>query len=83
MLNQCLQPLVDSSIIDMRATDAGTYYLRVYDPKGAVTADKPFTIEIDAPKQGYVHPKTDRDVIHGGDGETTPFATASGSRDVA
>ena len=55
--------------LDIRAIEAGTYYLRVYDPTGTATADVPFVIEVDAPIQGYTHPSTDRDRIHGGDGD--------------
>ncbi len=58
-----------SPTLDIRAIEAGTYYLRVYDPTGASTQDVPFVIEVDAPIQGYTHPETDRDRIHGGDGD--------------
>ncbi|MCC6474223.1 MAG: hypothetical protein IT514_10805, partial [Burkholderiales bacterium] len=58
-----------SSTLDIRAIESGSYYLRVYDPSGESTQDVPFRIEIDAPKQGYSHPVTDRDRIHGGDGD--------------
>ena len=60
---------VGKSTIDIRAIEAGTYYLRVYDPSGSTTSDVPFQIEVDAPIRGYSHPNTDRDTIHGGDGD--------------
>ena len=55
--------------IDLRATEAGTYYVRVYSPTGPVTQDTPFEIAVDAPIQGYTHPISDRDRISGGDGD--------------
>jgi len=57
------------SIIDLRATEAGQYFLRVYDPSGQAGGDIPFVIETRAPIQGYTHPIPDRDEIHGGDGD--------------
>ena len=57
------------SIIDMRNLDAGGFYLRVYNPDGAVTQDLDFQVAIDAPSQGWNHPEADRDNIHGGEGE--------------
>jgi ELWxxDGT repeat protein/VCBS repeat-containing protein len=58
------------SIIDLRAMEAGTYFLRVYDPlpDGAETGED-FVIAVKAPLQGDVHPQTDRDTIRGGDGD--------------
>ncbi|HNE14670.1 MAG TPA: hypothetical protein PLL39_01515, partial [Rhodocyclaceae bacterium] len=57
------------SIIDMRNLEAGGFYLRVYNPDGPVAEDLDFEIAIDAPSQGYSHPESDRDRIHGGEGE--------------
>ncbi|MFN0040815.1 MAG: LamG-like jellyroll fold domain-containing protein, partial [Burkholderiales bacterium] len=59
---------VGKSTIDIRAIEAGTYYLRVYDPAGGTT-NRSFELEFDAPIQGYVHPDLDRDRLHGGDGD--------------
>ncbi|HSB78835.1 MAG TPA: PA14 domain-containing protein, partial [Candidatus Methylomirabilis sp.] len=57
------------SIADMRMTEAGTYYLRVYNPFQATqTEPLPFQIEITAPLGGQYHALSDRDTIHGGDG---------------
>ncbi|MCY2987934.1 MAG: leucine-rich repeat domain-containing protein, partial [Planctomycetota bacterium] len=65
--------------IDLRNLDAGTYYLRVYEPDSSPhtpCADPahgvcrlPFSITIDAPAEGWVHRSPDRDVIYGGDGD--------------
>ena len=58
-----------TSIIDLRDVKAGSFYLRVYNPGGAVTQDSAFKIEVSAPKIGNSHPTTDRDRISGGDGD--------------
>jgi len=62
--------LLDSgkSVIDMRALEAGTYFLRVFDPMPG-GGDEDFVIAVKAPLQGDVHPQTDRDTIRGGDGD--------------
>ena len=60
---------VGKSTIDIRAIESGTYYLRVYDPTGSTAGDVPFQISVDAPIRGYSHPTTDRDTIHGGEGD--------------
>jgi hypothetical protein len=57
------------STIDLRTIEAGTYYLRVYNPTGASVTNLPFVLEVSAPEQGYVHPISDRDRIHGGEGD--------------
>jgi len=58
------------AIIDLRALEAGTYFLRVYDPlPGAAGTAEDFTIAVKAPLQGDAHPLTDRDTIRGGDGD--------------
>jgi hypothetical protein len=63
--------VIDShkSTIDIRAIESGKYYLHVYDPTGLSTGNVPFKIEVTSPIQGYAHPVTDRDRIHGGDGD--------------
>lgn len=58
------------SIFDLRTLEAGTFYLRVYNPFEAVQADAlPFQVEVSAPKSGFTHPGADRDFIIGDDGE--------------
>ncbi|HSB69073.1 MAG TPA: ELWxxDGT repeat protein [Candidatus Methylomirabilis sp.] len=57
------------SIADLRMTEAGTYYLRVYNPFQATqTEPLPFQIEITAPLGGQYHALSDHDTVHGGDG---------------
>jgi hypothetical protein len=59
-------------VIDMRGLEAGTYYLRVFDPSaepGAASELSQFEVAISAPIMGWFHPETDRDEIHGGDGD--------------
>ena len=60
------------SLVDLRHFDAGTYFLRVYNPAAAPQErDLPFTLEFAAPAEGETRPtygEPDRDVIHGGDG---------------
>jgi ELWxxDGT repeat protein len=57
------------SIADLRETEAGTFYLRVYNPFAATqTTPLDFQIEITAPLAGQYHALTDHDTIHGGDG---------------
>lgn len=60
--------------LDLRNQKAGTYYLRVFNPDALDAAQSQttplnFTIQIDAPIQGYAHPALDNDVIEGGGGE--------------
>ena len=57
------------SIIDMRNLKAGGYYLHVHRPEGAPNTKVDFAIAIDPPARPWTHPLTDRDRIHGGDGE--------------
>src|SRR6185295_14972780 len=57
------------STIDLRTIESGTYYLRVYNPTGESLTNLPFTLEVAAPEQGYVHPIPDRDLIRGGEGD--------------
>ena len=57
------------SIVDLRAFDAGTYYLRVYDPAGPAEVAIPFALEINPPEAGATHTASDRDELHGGDGD--------------
>ncbi|MEM7475748.1 MAG: PKD domain-containing protein [Planctomycetota bacterium] len=55
--------------VDLRAVEAGTYYLRVFEKAGAAAS---FAIEVNAPIRGQTHESStlpDRDVIHGGDGD--------------
>ena len=60
---------LEESLSDLRALDAGTYYLRVYNPFAASqTAPLPFTLEASVPIPGYSHPLSDFDEIHGDDG---------------
>jgi hypothetical protein len=59
------------SIVDMRAFGAGTYYVRIHSPLGAVGAPLPFSIEIAPPAAGDNHASTDRDDVRGGDGDDT------------
>src|SRR5207247_1356122 len=48
------------STIDLRAVEAGSFYLRVYTPTATpVVEDLPFAIAVDAPIQGYSHPIPD------------------------
>jgi ELWxxDGT repeat protein len=59
-------------VIDMRGLEAGTYYLRVFDPSveaGTGSELSQFKVAISAPIMGWFHPETDRDEIHGGDGD--------------
>ena len=59
----------DMGAIDMRRLEAGTYYLRVFNPDRAdQVGDVSFGIQVMAPKQGQAHPATDMDLIRGGDG---------------
>ncbi|MCA9125996.1 MAG: DNRLRE domain-containing protein, partial [Planctomycetales bacterium] len=56
---------------DLRASEAGTYYLRVY-RDNAGPMPETFSIEFAAPIRGQTHESTthpDRDVIDGGDGD--------------
>jgi hypothetical protein len=55
------------AIIDMRALEAGTYFMRVFDPVAGGAPE--FDISVRAPLLGSAHPQTDRDVIRGGDGD--------------
>ncbi|NQU19676.1 MAG: VCBS repeat-containing protein [Candidatus Nealsonbacteria bacterium] len=60
------------SVFDIRGLAAGTYYLRVFDPgaePGAPSGTASFEVAIGAPIMGSFHPVTDRDEIHGGDGD--------------
>jgi len=56
------------SLIDLRTLEAGTYFLRVYDPEAGGDGQA-FAVSVKAPLQGDVHPQTDRDTIRGGDGD--------------
>jgi len=59
--------------ISMRALQAGTYFLKVYNPEGAEQEETlPFEINIRAPIAGNTHASDgspDRDSIYGGEGE--------------
>ena len=60
------------SIIDTRALEAGTYFVRVFDPAPpGRTTPFPFTLKIDPPLPGFSHPALDRDEIRGGTGNDT------------
>jgi len=60
----------DFSALDLRELDAGTYYLRVFNPHvDEQVGDLPFAIEVKAPLQGKAHPLTDLDRLRGGEGE--------------
>ncbi len=59
------------SILSMRALQAGTYFLKVYNPDPTQSGDLPFEISIRAPIAGVTHEsdtQPDRDVIDGGEG---------------
>ncbi|PYX69808.1 MAG: hypothetical protein DMG78_20985, partial [Acidobacteria bacterium] len=56
------------SIIDMRSFDAGTYFVRVYNPAGIQPSPMSFSLAITAPKPGAFHALSDHDLIHGSDG---------------
>jgi ELWxxDGT repeat protein len=56
--------------LDLRNLDAGTYYLRVFNPhRDQQTEDLHFAIEIKPPIQGQFHPLPDNDLIQGNEGE--------------
>jgi Leucine-rich repeat (LRR) protein len=59
--------------LSMRALQAGTYFLKVYNPEGAEQEEPlAFEIKIRAPLAGNTHASDgspDRDVIYGGEGE--------------
>jgi ELWxxDGT repeat protein len=57
----------DREVIDMRTLEAGTYFLRVYNPFEG-QALLPFSMEFLLPSGGDVHPSTDNDRIFGGEG---------------
>ena len=62
------------SVVDMRAFDAGDYYVTVHAnaPDRTVTSPLPFQIEINAPLAGQtraIYGDKDRDRIEGGDGD--------------
>lgn len=58
------------SAFDMRNLEAGTYYLRVFNPHGSEqTTPLQFAIEVRPPIEGQAHPATDNDVIEGGEAE--------------
>ena len=60
----------DQTLIDLRNTKAGTYYLQVRrNPSIAPNTDFSFAIEVDAPALGQSHRPTDRDRILGQDGD--------------
>ena len=64
---------VGQTIFDLRATPAGTYFLRVYDTQGPKNS---FVIDVAAPVRGQTHETSslsDRDFIFGGDGDDTIF----------
>ncbi|MFV2068932.1 MAG: hypothetical protein ACC645_18355, partial [Pirellulales bacterium] len=58
------------STVDMRAFEAGKFFVRVFDPF-ASGAELPFTLEFVPPIPGTTHPASDRDELHGGDGDDT------------
>ena len=59
----------NQSAFDLSTTVAGTYFLRVHNPRQATQTEPiPLVIEFDAPAVGQSHPSTDRDVIRGGEG---------------
>src|SRR2546426_12557924 len=68
------------SIADLRAREAGTYYLRVYDA-GATPHTTPltFALDIDAPTAGFSHPTLDRDVIRRGAGNDVLIGNEAGA----
>jgi Ca2+-binding RTX toxin-like protein/Leucine-rich repeat (LRR) protein len=59
------------SIIDLRGFGAGTFFLRVFNPFAPANQAMPFTIAISPPIAGSAHAQSDRDQIHGGDGNDT------------
>src|SRR5262249_33548505 len=60
----------DASLLDLRNTEAGTYYLRVHRATGStVSGPLAFSLAITAPKAGASHPVSDRDDMGGEDGE--------------
>ena len=58
-----------TSVVDMRTFGAGTYFMRIYDPRPTREVSLPFTLEVLAPIAGDAHPSTDHDLIRGGDGD--------------
>jgi ELWxxDGT repeat protein len=63
--------LVDKgrSIVDLRNTESGTFFARVYRADAASTAPADYTLTLSAPIRGWSHEYDDRDTIHGGDGD--------------
>ncbi len=57
------------SLFDLQLLQAGTFYLRVYNPQGPQPSALPFTAAIVAPGAGDSHPVFDRDILHGSDGD--------------
>jgi len=70
------------AIVDTRAFEAGTYYLRVVDPFSQAQPGSPwyvqgysrstalpFALEFVPPQAGEAHAASDRDELHGGDGD--------------
>jgi ELWxxDGT repeat protein len=69
------------SLIDLRAREAGTYYLRVYDAGPTPhTVPVTFTLDVNAPAAGFVHPTLDRDSLQGGDGNDVLIGNEAGDR---
>ena len=58
------------SILDLRTLEAGTFYVRVYNPSATEqTGPLSFTLEAAPPIPGFSQPASDRDVIRGSDGD--------------
>ena len=62
-----------AAAVDLRAVEAGTYFVRVRQPDGLATSQPlDFSFEFDAPFAGASHDRlsqTDRDIVFGGDGD--------------
>jgi len=56
------------SILDLRPLIAGTYFLHIHRSPTGPSGTVPFHFEVDLIRAGETHPLSDRDEIHGGDG---------------
>ena len=57
------------SLIDLQATTAGTYFVRVFSPLAGLVLPQDFSIALTVPAAGEHHPTTDRDTLRGGEGD--------------
>ena len=58
-----------AAVVDMRLLEAGTYFVRVFNPFNTLPDDDDPKIEMIAPDQGDTRPQTDRDLLRAGDGD--------------